>query len=181
MGQFDKIKDEEIIGDDVESVVSAPEESVVYTPSAEELQVKEVEKAENAIKDQAKIKELEDELINGTENKNEFGEARIDNPKILDMIAEIEYCHVKNKEDKEMMIRNWRKMIDNQYKEALQDFEDDAMVGVVYGNAGWDRFQVGEDGKVRLINDNNLKAIKTALEKAKELGMEILGSQNELN
>lgn len=147
--------------------------------SEEKRQAKIEEKTKKDKDNDENIAKIKENLIKHFES-SDFGEARIDNPKILDMIAEIEYCHIEDKEMKEMMINNWKKMVDSQYKEALQDFEDDGMMGIIYGNAGWDRFQVGEDGKVRLINDSNLKANKEAINKAKELGMEILGSQKDL-
>lgn len=34
------------------------------------------------------------------------------NPRILDLIAEIEYYYVEDKETKEQMIQNWKRMID---------------------------------------------------------------------
>lgn len=165
---------EKIINNEVVS-----NENTVEVVSEEDKQAKIEEKNQKEKENNEQIEKVKEDLMKQFES-NEFGESRIDNPKILDMIAEIEYSHIEDKEMKEMMINNWKRMVDNQYKEVLQDFEDDGMMGVIYGNAGWDRFQIGEDGKVRLINDNNLKANGGSLKKAKELGMEILGSQSEL-
>ncbi|MFA6251359.1 MAG: hypothetical protein WC603_01900 [Candidatus Paceibacterota bacterium] len=148
--------------------------------SEEDKQAKIKKKRLEEIENDQRIAEIKGAISKQFEN-NEFGEAIITNPKILDMIAEIEYCHVEDQEMKEQMIQNWKRIVDNQYKEALQDFKEFSMIGVIYGNAGWDRFQVGEDGKTRLLNDKNLKAKASAMKRAKELGMEILGSQEPLS
>ncbi|MEI7478650.1 MAG: hypothetical protein WCJ81_09575 [bacterium] len=58
-------------------------------------------------------------------NSPEFGPARIDNPKILDLIEEIEFCHMTTKEDREMVAADWRRSIQGQYNEAKEDFDFD--------------------------------------------------------
>lgn len=108
--------------------------------------------------------------------KEGFGDALITNPKILDLIAEIEYCHVEDQEMKEQLIQNWKRMIEGQYNEALEDYDEDPEYsqGLIYGNGGWDRFKV-INGEVQLTNNPgaNLNANTTALQRAKELGMKI--------
>jgi len=121
------------------------------------------------------IGDLVEDFKNKLENEG-FGDALITNPRILDLIAEIEYCHVEDKEMKEQMIQNWKRMIDGQYKEVLEDhnFDPEYSMGLIYGNAGWDRFKV-INGEVQLINNPgaNLNANESALKRAKELGMKI--------
>lgn len=118
---------------------------------------------------------LENKKIEQIKN-NEFGEARIDNPRILDLIAEIEYCDFKDKEKKERMIQHWKTMVEDNFQVILESFKEKPMSGVIYGDQGWDRFEIGIDGNIRLINQDTLKAKVSALKRAKELGMKISGS-----
>lgn len=74
MGQFDKLNDDkEIISTSVENTGDSSVENNKITesvpaPSTEELQDKEVEKAENKVADQARIDKIRDEIINGKES-----------------------------------------------------------------------------------------------------------------
>lgn len=149
-----------------------------------------VESAMNSIGDNPEMKdeidklasEAKNEIINSTEefeNKLEnegFGKAFITNPKILDLIAEIEYCHVEDAEMKEQMINGWKKMVNGQYNDAVKSYDRrrDKSVEIIYGSGGYHRFIVS-GGEVQLVNkpESNLKVTASALKRAQELGMKI--------
>lgn len=184
MGQFDRIKKEETVDVNVENSSKENNNQTVESvpaPSAEELKVKEDTKAENKIADQKRIDELKDELINKIENKNEFGESKINNPRILDLIAEIEHCDMTNQEEKEQSIKNWKELVENVYQELIEDYNEniDGTFGmngdIIYGLGGKDRFVVESDGNVFLQHNpgSRLDAGVSARKRAMELGMEI--------
>jgi len=161
--------------------------------SAKKVEVSEANPDENEKIDQAtaeanaeknKLKADTEKQINELKNQLEgenFGEAVINNPKIIDLIAEIEHCHITDKQEKEQQIEQWKRSVESVYEEAMQDYNENindtyGMQGeVIYGLGGKDRFIVKSDGKVILQHDPaaNLRAEAHAIKRAKELGMEV--------
>jgi hypothetical protein len=148
----------------------------VEVESEETKQAKVEKQKQKDIENNKKIEEIKGEISKQFEN-NEYGEATIKNPKILDMIAEIEYCHIEDMEIKEQMIQNWKKMVEKQYQESLEYFNEDPedSTGTIYGNGGKDRYLIMK-GNVFLQHDpdSNLIASSSARKRAKELGMGII-------
>ena len=101
------------------------------------------------------------------ENKD-FGEPRIDNPKILDMIGEIEYC-TENGEQKKELIKKWKEIAKEQYLEALNDYQKHNYQGLIYGKGGYDRFVVIE-GEV-FLKQGETDPGDPRLKRALEFGM----------
>jgi len=118
-------------------------------------------------KDEENIFKIKEHLLETFEN-NEFGEPHIDNPKILDLIAEIEYC-TEQGEQKEISIQNWKRGIQKQYEEALKDFKKYNYPGMIYGKGGYDRFMI-RDGKV-FFKQGEPNPEDPRLKRALELGL----------
>ena len=107
---------------------------------------------------------IKEETVENVENID-FGNPRIDNPKILDMIGEIEYCTEAGEQKKEL-IKKWKEGAKQQYLEALKDYQKLNYQGLIYGKGGYDRFVIRE-GEVFLKQgepDPNDPRLKQALE-----------------
>jgi tetratricopeptide (TPR) repeat protein len=148
-------------------------QEVVFTEivSEEDKQAKVEEKAQKEKENNEQIEKVREDLMKQFEG-NEFGEARIDNPKILDMIAEIEFSTtIKDKEDLENAIQMWKRNIKQQYEESLKYFKKYNDAGMIYGRGGYDRFMI-RDGEV-YFKQGEPDPEKPEYKKAIELGMKI--------
>jgi hypothetical protein len=127
----------------------------------------------------AKIREAHG-LPASSENTQEFedlGISNINNPRILDIIAAIEFSHIKDEENKVEQIQKWKKMVQGQYNEAIADYRDLQSDGVIYGLGGYNRYRVdGQSGVVSLINADSIKATDQALEMIGKYDMKTAGS-----
>lgn len=129
-------------------VVEVNQSTAKVEVSEEEKQAKTAIIEDRKIEDGKKIEELRNELM-GKQEKNEFGESHINNPRILDLIADIEFFNIEEEGLRDQAIERWKIDIKKQYEEAVKDFNKYKAPGLIYGKGGYDRF-LTRDGKVYL-------------------------------
>ncbi len=116
-------------------------------------------------------------------NPENYGLPEIDNPQLLRLIAAIDFGNFSSPEEVDSQMETIKAMqaqaqgyniADVLAKRAKESIGGKINDHVFYGHGGTNRYFVYPDGRVKLMTGRNIRPAPGSIEKAQELGMEIL-------